>query len=105
MNSNQREVIIIAGANGSGKTTFAHKLLEALKYEFLNADEIAKRLSPKDIKKFRLTAGKEFLSRIKILTENRKNFILETTLSGKYVDKTIEILKQKVISSQFSLYS
>ena len=42
MHSHNKEVIIIAGANGSGKTTFAKKFLETFKYEFLNADEIAK---------------------------------------------------------------
>lgn len=36
----EKQVIIIAGANGSGKTTFAKKYLETVeeKYEFLNAD-------------------------------------------------------------------
>ena len=95
MNSNQKEVIIIAGANGSGKTTFAKKLLEAFKYEFLNADEIAKRINPNDLTKVRIKAGKEFLSRVSTVIENRKNFVLETTLSGKYIEKIIEMLKHK----------
>lgn len=58
MNQHLKEVIIIAGANGSGKTTFAKKLLTTLNYKFLNADEIAKRLSPKDIKKLSKKKGK-----------------------------------------------
>ena len=95
MNSHKKEVIIIAGANGSGKTTFAHQLLKSLKYEFLNADEIAKKINPKDLTKVRLKAGKEFLLRTRTLISNRKSFILETTLSGKYTEKIIRTLKQE----------
>jgi predicted ABC-type ATPase len=47
-NKDKKQVVIVAGANGSGKTTFARKFLYVTKYKFLNADEIAKELSPKD---------------------------------------------------------
>ncbi|MBC7923357.1 MAG: AAA family ATPase [Ferruginibacter sp.] len=42
-----RELIIVAGANGSGKTTFAKDLVEETRYVFLNADEIEKGLTGK----------------------------------------------------------
>ena len=35
-----KELIIIAGANGSGKTTFSKQILVETGFEFLNADEI-----------------------------------------------------------------
>lgn len=41
----QREIVIVAGANGVGKTTFARAFLREYDYEFLNPDEIAKSLS------------------------------------------------------------
>jgi predicted ABC-type ATPase len=41
----KKELVIIAGANGVGKTTFARAFLQEYDYEFLNADEIAKTLS------------------------------------------------------------
>jgi predicted ABC-type ATPase len=44
-----KEIVIIAGANGSGKTTFARTYKEKYPIAFINADEIAKEISPKDI--------------------------------------------------------
>lgn len=45
----QEEVIIIAGANGSGKTTFAKSCEKKYPFEFVNVDEIALAIGPKDI--------------------------------------------------------
>lgn len=94
MNSHKKEVIIIAGANGSGKTTFARQLLKSLNYEFINADEIAKKINPEDVAKARIAAGKEFLKEIEKSTTRGKDFIIETTLSGKYIEKIIQNLKR-----------
>ena len=44
-----KEVVIIAGANGSGKTTFARSFEEKYPFAFVNADEIAKEINPGDI--------------------------------------------------------
>jgi len=40
---------IIAGANGSGKTTFAKEFSSKNNFYFINADEIAKELDAKNI--------------------------------------------------------
>ena len=74
---------IIAGPNGSGKTTFALKYLGLADQPFLNADEIAKEISPEDVSKVQLKAGKEYFKRLEVLIENRQSFIFESTLSGK----------------------
>lgn len=57
-----KEIVIIAGANGVGKTTFARSFLEDYDYEFLNADEIAKSISEKDFEKKPISAGKLFFN-------------------------------------------
>jgi predicted ABC-type ATPase len=55
----QKEVIIVAGSNGAGKTTFAREfLVENPNYEFLNADEIAKDMSPNNLENAKVEAAK-----------------------------------------------
>ena len=81
----EKELIIIAGPNGSGKTTFAIDFLATFKAEFLNADEIAKNLSPKNFEKVRITAGKIFLKKLKSLVNQNKSFVIESTLAGNYL--------------------
>ena len=76
---------IIAGANGSGKTTFAMDFLPdyAKCVNFVNADLIARGISPFVPEKSSLTAGRMALRKINELIEKRENIAIETTLSGK----------------------
>jgi predicted ABC-type ATPase len=76
---------IIAGPNGAGKTTFAGKFLPRYTQscEFVNADEIAQRLCPTSPESVAFQAGREMLRRIDALAEQRVDFSIETTLSGK----------------------
>jgi predicted ABC-type ATPase len=91
----EKELFIIAGPNGSGKTTFANDLLTFYKYDFLNADEIAEKLSPTDIEKVRITAGKIFLKKLKSLIKRNKSIVVESTLSGNYLLPIIKQVKTK----------
>jgi len=45
------KLYIIAGANGSGKTTFAKTFAEFNELYFINADKIAKELDPREYNK------------------------------------------------------
>ncbi|MGI8788098.1 MAG: AAA family ATPase [Pyrinomonadaceae bacterium] len=56
MNVSNKEIVIIAGANGVGKTTFARAFLQEYDYEFLNADEFAKSLSAENPQKKKIRA-------------------------------------------------
>ena len=96
---NKKMVYIIAGPNGSGKTTFAKEFVLGNKLLFLNADEIAMKLSPGDIRVARLPAGREFLRRIAMCTAQGKSFAVETTLAGKYWIHLLKTLEQKDYSS------
>jgi len=85
---------IIAGANGSGKTTFAKEFSENQNLEFINADEIAKDLDQNNLTKYKVKAGKIFFERFKNSLQLNKSFVIETTLSGKYLVKYIEKAKK-----------
>ena len=76
---------IIAGPNGVGKTTFADRYLpdEARQLEFVNADLIARGLSPYDPDSVSIEAGKIALRRIRELIAHKIGFTWETTMSGR----------------------
>lgn len=76
---------IIAGCNGAGKTTASFTILPDILdcKEFVNADEIAKGLSPFQPETVAFQAGRIMLTRVKELIAARKTFAFETTLATK----------------------
>jgi predicted ABC-type ATPase len=60
------DLYIIAGCNGAGKTTASYTVLPEILNckEFVNADEIAKGLSPFQPEKVAIQAGRIMLKRI-----------------------------------------
>ncbi len=85
-----KTLYIIAGANGSGKTTFAKSFASLNNLYFVNADEIAKNLDSEDISKYTVKAGKIFFKELNENLNKDSSFIIETTLSGKYLVKYIQ---------------
>jgi predicted ABC-type ATPase len=84
---------VIAGCNGAGKTTASFTILPDILdcKEFVNADEIAKGLSPFQPEKVSIEAGRIMLNRINELIEENQNFAFETTLSSRsYKNKIVE---------------
>ncbi|MFT6078903.1 MAG: putative ABC-type ATPase [Planctomycetota bacterium] len=81
------EAVLIAGANGAGKTTFAREYLQ-VRYPdatFLNADEIQREGAGFD---HPIAAGRELVQRLADLVVQRQTFAVETTLSSRsYVSK------------------
>jgi predicted ABC-type ATPase len=80
--SKMPDIFIIAGCNGAGKTTAAYNLLpEVFKtVEFVNADEIARGLSPLNVEGVAFQAARIMIGRIEQLITANKSFSLETTL-------------------------
>jgi predicted ABC-type ATPase len=88
-----KKLYIIAGCNGAGKTTASFTILPEILdcKEFVNADEIAKGLSPFQPEKVAFEAGRIMLHRISELLLENENFAFETTLSTKsYKSKITE---------------
>ncbi len=77
------------GANGAGKTTFAMDLLpeEVNCKNYINADLIAKGLSPFEPELAAVQAGKLMLFEIKKCVNSNVTFAFETTLSGRGYEK------------------
>ena len=79
-----KKIIIIGGPNGAGKTTYAHTLLraefEALR--FINADEIAERISPGAPGLAAIPAARKMIGEIDGCVRDRQSFALESTLAG-----------------------
>lgn len=91
-----KQLYIIAGCNGAGKTTASFTILPDILdcKEFVNADEIARGLSPFQPEKVPIEAGRIMLKRIDELMQAKENFALETTLASKiYRHKIIEAKK------------
>ena len=80
-----KRLYIIAGCNGAGKTTAAYQLLPNLLgiNEFINADEIARGLSPFNVEGAAIQAGRLMLTRIKQLIAQGADFAFETTLATR----------------------
>jgi len=77
-------IYLIGGCNGAGKTTFDRDFLpaEVKCLRFLNADEIARGLSPLDPPAGQVKAGRVLLSEVHAAIRNNETFALESTLSG-----------------------
>ena len=63
---------IIAGCNGAGKTTASETILPELLHcrEFVNADNIARGLSPFNVESIAFEAGRIMLTRIDELLQS-----------------------------------
>lgn len=90
MKDKRKLLYIIAGANGSGKSTFAEVLLKEKHLEFLNADEIAKEIAPDAIDSVPISAGKIYFHRLDEYFKNNKSFAVESTLSGNNIVRIIK---------------
>ena len=92
MMSKLPKLYIIAGCNGAGKTTASFTILpEVLNCkEFINADEIAKGLSPFQPESVAMQAGRIMLARMDELLQKGETFAFETTLATKSYKQKIE---------------
>ena len=92
-----KNVMVIAGPNGSGKTTFVSEYLRDSEVSvYIGADAIAERLvsSPEEMDSVKIQAGRLFIQEIQRLIQSGTDFIVEVTLAGKGFVRTISQLKR-----------
>lgn len=91
------KMYIIAGCNGAGKTTASYTVLPEMFScdEFVNSDEIAKKLSPNNPESEAIRASRIMLERIHELIEKGADFGVETTLATRTLLHVIESAKSR----------
>lgn len=89
-------LFLVAGCNGVGKTTASKSFLpKRLRCrEFINADEIARGISPFQPETVSITAGKIMIERIEEMINNNKDFAVETTLTSHQTKSLIDLAKK-----------
>jgi predicted ABC-type ATPase len=87
-----KKIIIIAGPNRAGKTTFAKHFLpkEAHTFHFINADLIAAGLAPFNPESVSFKAARLMLNELDEYTKAGESFAFETTLSGTHYLQRIQ---------------
>lgn len=90
------KLFIICGCNGAGKTTASYTILpEMLNFgEFVNADEIAKKLDPFKPEDAALRASRLMIERIDELLSKKADLAIETTLATRTLVKIIKEAKE-----------
>lgn len=90
-------LFIIGGANGAGKTTAAMQLLPNFLdiFEYVNADEIAKGLSPFNPESVAIQAGRLMLQRLQMLSNGAADFAFESTLAARNYARFLRTCKTK----------
>jgi predicted ABC-type ATPase len=96
-NMPDKNLYIIAGCNGAGKTTASFTILPEMLdcREFVNADEIARGLSPFQPDTVAFEAGRIMLHRVDELLGRGVTFALETTLATKIYQQKIRTAQQQ----------
>ena len=85
-------IVGLIGPNGAGKTTASYTVLPKILQckEFVNADEIARGLSPFNPESVAIEAGRLMLKRISELLQRNESFSIETTLSTRSYFRLVE---------------
>ncbi|WP_226163575.1 AAA family ATPase [Hymenobacter terricola] len=92
-----KTLYLLAGCNGAGKTTAAYTLLPGLLNcrEFVNANEIARGLSPFQPETVSIQASRLMLGRLKELLAAGETFALETTLATRHYLRFIQAAREQ----------
>jgi predicted ABC-type ATPase len=90
-----KDVVLVGGPNGAGKTTAAAIVLPKMLgiREFVNADEIARGLSPFNPEGTAVAAGRIMLARIRDLVRNGESLAFESTCSGRGHIRTLQMCR------------
>ena len=89
-----QRAVVVAGPNGSGKTTFAREYLKTYTYDYLSADDIAHEIGPGRMDEVRLQAGRLFFQRLSDHIGRGRSLLIESTLAGRGFQRIIRRLNK-----------
>ena len=89
-----KELIVVGGPNGSGKTTFAEEYVANTGLEYFGADAIATEMSPYNLEAVQMAASREFLKRVDQAIKQSSSFVVESTLSGRTFQRVLKEAKE-----------
>lgn len=95
MTSAKPILTVIAGSNGSGKSTFTRYTQETLGVPVIDPDLEARIIRPDAPETAAIAGGKQALLRARAYLANNESFAVETTLSGNTYLKMMKQAKQK----------
>ena len=87
VHESDRFLIVLAGSNGAGKSTFFRQILAPLGLHFVNADLLAKELNPDDPSAVAYEAAALADQERRQLLEMGESFCMETVFSDPVGDK------------------
>lgn len=90
----ERELIIVGGANGAGKTTFAIEYASRHDCQYLGADAIAMELAPDAPQLVSLAAGQELMQRFATAFDTGEAVVHESTLAGRTLQHTMRTARE-----------
>jgi predicted ABC-type ATPase len=92
-----KDILVLGGPNGAGKTTASQQLVPQRLgiAEFVNADEIARGLSPYNPDGVAIAAGRLMIERLRSLACGDQSFAFETTCAGRSHFRFLEHCKRE----------
>ena len=90
-----KKLIVVGGANGTGKTTFALRYAWTHQLPYIGADDIAARMAPDNPTRVQIAAGREFVHTTNRCIDAGESVIVESTIAGKSFAKTTERAKKQ----------
>jgi predicted ABC-type ATPase len=91
----QPELIIIGGANGTGKTTLAREFVAVEKLRYLGADDIAQQFNAQQPEQAAIAAARTFSARLRSSLAAGESLVVEATLSGLSLRKHLQEARQR----------
>jgi predicted ABC-type ATPase len=89
----KKKFIVVAGANGVGKTTFADVYHNKKGLIYLNADHISRQLPEASERQRDILAGELFLDKMGKLIQENRSLLIETTLAGRSLIRVFKAVK------------